>query len=86
MGLIAGAEPVTATLEKGAEAGKPSVVKAAAQAIVELARMGAAKSFCEYEAKLSATFRRCFDAQWDSEVQRALELAAGFCLAATKAA
>lgn len=85
LGLVAGVEPVVATLEKGAESGKPSVIKAAAQTIVDLARLGAEQAISEHQASLSTAFRRCFEKQLDVQVMATLELAAGFFMAATKA-
>jgi hypothetical protein len=86
LGLVVGVDPVVATLEKGVEAGKPSVGLAASTAIVELARLGAGQALCNHEQTLTSTFRRCFASQWDMEVTRALELASGFCIAAAQSA
>jgi len=86
LGLVAGLQPVVATLENGADTGKSIVAKSAAQAIVELARLGAGQALSSHEAALTSTLRRGTELHWDVEVQRSLELAAGFCRAAPTAA
>jgi len=79
LGFVAGVEIVIATLEKGVEAEKPCVVMASAQAVVELARLGAGPEFYKHLNTLSVVFCRCFEMRLDPEVHRALELASGFC-------
>ncbi|CAK0861126.1 unnamed protein product, partial [Prorocentrum cordatum] len=74
--------PVTGTLGRGIDDGKPSVVKAAAEALVELVRLGAGQALSSHVAKLSGLVQSALSAHWDTEVQRPLQLVAGFCSAA----